>query len=462
MRPSRRLAWAVLGAVVGLVGGVLAARHSSTALYVCVAIGGVVALAMLGDRAFPWAIVIMVVAPWYPFTAHADAPGGINQKFLCTAIAVVVLMPWLWSIAVGGRRTRPNRGTLLMGVLYAALTILIYNTLGGIKGMVTPVVAGYIFAGVAFLCSRRFVEIGNWAPAGFAGMVILLLLGAEAYASAPTQRVGYFVGYPITYGGVLVGLLPIALVYSFKRSRGLAGAIALGTAAMLVFSESRSAWIATGMVLLVVIALLVRGRNARGLALVGAALVLALGLVLGTGSLHKVIENRVNAKTGNSESVTHRLWSFNYALGQIGQKPFFGAGAPGFGAEEAEARTNIGAIDNGYLSVSLDMGVVGLLAALIPIAIALVTLARCLRLGVAPPIETALALGIFGMAVVTLFYDSFYWPQMDLLFGAMGGALSLRVGALRRAPGSQLPEDTRSPLGRRGRPLLLGGTSPSA
>jgi O-antigen ligase len=434
------------GILLGLLGGVLAERRPSTTIELCVLVAAVLALAMLGDRAFPWAIVVVVVAPWYQFTADSAAPVGINQKVICIAIAGATLAPWLWSLAVGGRRTRPSPSALLMGLLYGCLALLIYTTLGGISKMIVPGVVGFLFIGVAFLCSRRFVDLQAWPAAGFAGLVVLLLLGADAAVSAPSERVGYFVGYPITYGALLVGLLPIGLLFAFRRSRLLAAVIAAAGAAMLVLSESRSAWIAATVILFVLMALLARGRNLRALALVAAAVLIALGLVLGTGTLHKVVEQRLNARTATSESVTHRVWSAEYAIGQIGQKPVFGAGAPGFSAEEANNRTSIGAIDNGYLSVTVDMGLVGLGAALIPILIALAVLARCLRFGVTPPLELALALGILGMAVVTLFYDSFYWAQIDLLFAAMGGALSLRLKALGAQVGDEAP--SRAPRSR--------------
>jgi hypothetical protein len=428
------------GILLGLGGGVLVAHRPSTVVELCLVIAAIIALAMLGDRAFPWAIVAFVVAPLYQFTANSAAPVGINQKVLCIAIASMTLAPWLWSLAIGGRRTRPSAGPLLLGLLYGCMALIIYTTLGGISKMIAPGIVGFLFIGVAFLCARRFVGLRGWSAAGFAGLLALLLLGAEAAVTAPGERVGYFVGYPITYGALLVGLLPLGLLFAFRRSRLLAAVLAAAAVAMLVLSESRSAWIAVAVILLVLVALLARGRNLRALALVGAAVLIALGLVLGTGSLHKVVEQRLNAKTATSESVTHRVWSAEYALGQIGRKPVFGAGAPGFSAEEANNRTSIGAIDNGYLSVTVDMGLVGLAAALIPILVALTALTRCLRFGVNPPLELALALGILGIAVVTLFYDSFYWAQIDLLLGAMGGALSLRVKAI----GAQVGEETPS------------------
>jgi O-antigen ligase len=458
LRLTRWQALAAIGALVGLAGGVLAEKRPSTAIELCILAVAILGLAVLGDRAFSWAIVVVAVAPWYQFTEHSAAPTGVNQKVICIAIASAVLAPWLWSLAVGGRRTRPSRGALLMGVLYGGMALLIYTTLGSLSPMVTPVIAGFLFGGVAFLCSRRFVDPRSWPAAGCAGLVLLLLFGADAYLKAPSARVGYFVGYPITYGGLLIGLMPLGLLFAFGRSRLLGAALAAACAAMLVFSESRSAWIATAVILLALLALLARGRNARALALLGAAVAIALGLVFGTGTLHKVVEQRLNAKAASSVSVTHRLWSAEYALSQIGHNPVFGAGAPGFAAEEAANRTSIGAIDNGYLSVTVDMGLVGLAAVLIPIVIALAALARCVRFGVTPPLELALALGVLGMAVVTIFYDSFYWSQMDLLFGALGGALSLRLRAIGPARsqsrlGVETPAETRSrpaPLAPRG------------
>ncbi len=89
----------------------------------------VIAFAMLGERAFSWAIVIVSVAPWYPFIAESAEAPIVKQKVLCAAIAAAPLAPWLWSLALGGRRTRPSRAALLMGVLFAGLAILIYENL---------------------------------------------------------------------------------------------------------------------------------------------------------------------------------------------------------------------------------------------------------------------------------------------------------------------------------------------
>jgi hypothetical protein len=444
------------GVLLGLAGGLLAERRPSTAILLCVCVAAVVGLAMLGDRMFPWAIVLVAVAPWYPFVSQEALPPRVAQKVLCAAIAAAPLVPWLWSLALGGRRTRPSRGALLMGVMLGGLAMLIYATLSSVSQLIDSRVVGFLFAGVTFLCARRFTDPRGWLAAGFGGLLILLLLGADAYVSAPGNRVGYFTGYPITYGALVTGLLPVALLFAFRRSRLLAGALAAASAALLIFSESRSAWVAVIVMLLLAVALLARVGNFRALALVGAAALIVLALVLGTGSLHNIVERKLNANITSTDSVTHRQWSYGYALGQFEQRPVFGAGAPGFSALESANATSIGAIDNGYLSISVDMGLIGLLTALIPILVALRVLWRCLHFGVTPPLELALALGILGMAVVTVFYDSFYWAQIDLLLGAMGGMLSVRIRGIARGPAAraQTVDFTR----RRRVPLLRGAS----
>jgi hypothetical protein len=314
-----------------------------------------------------------------------------------------------------------------MAVLFGAMALLIYETLGSVTKVIDSKVVGFVFAGVAFLCARRFGAARGWLAAAFVGLALLALVGADAYVKAPAHRVGYFVGYPITYGALVVGLLPAALLFAYQRSRLLAGGLVMGSAALLIFSESRSSWVASVVMLIVAVLLQARAGNFKALASVGAIIVILVGLIVGTGSLSKIVEQKLNPNIARSQSVTHRQWSYGYAFETIGKQPLFGAGAPGFSAEEAANRTSIGAIDNGYLSITVDMGLVGLFAALIPIGIALRVLGRCLRLGITPRFELALAIGIVGMAIVTIFYDSFYWAQIDLLLGAMGGVLSVRL-----------------------------------
>lgn len=423
---------------LGLLGGVLTERKPTTAILICACALAIIGFAMLGERAFPWAIVTVAVAPWYPFVAEVAQAPRVKQEVLCAAIAAAPLAPWLWSLALGGRRTRPSRGALLMGVLFLGLAILIYENIHSLTRLVSSGIVGYVFIGVTFLCARRFGDGRGWPAASFGGLLALGLMGADAYLQAPGNRVGYFAGYPITYGGLVVGLLPGALLFANQRSRLLAAGIAAGSAALLIFSQSRSSWVAVTVMLLLVALVQARAGNYRALRGIATVVVILAALILGTSSLHRIVAEKLSSKVTATQSVTHREWSYGYAIQTIGTQPLFGAEEPGFSASESASKTTIGAIDNGYLSVTVDMGVVGLLAAFIPIAVALRVLGRCMRLRATPRYELALALGVIGIAIVTIFYDSFYWAQLDLLLGAMGGLLSTRVARIAQpAPGTK-------------------------
>jgi hypothetical protein len=420
------------GAVVlGLLGGLLVHHEPNTAVLLCVVVVAILGLAMLGERAFPWAIVVVAVAPWYPFLTEAAEAPIVKQKVLCAAIAAAPLAPWLWSLALGGRRTRPSRGALLMGLLFLGLAILIYENLHGLTAVIQSGIVGYVFIGVTFLCARRFGNGDGWPAASFTGLSILVLMAADAYVKNPSGRIGYFVGYPITYGALVAGLLPGALLFALRRSTLLAGGLAAASAAMLIFCQSRSSWVAVVVMLMIVATLQARAGNYRALRAICAGIVILTVLILSTSSLHRLVEEKLAAKQASSQSVTHREFSYSYGIHEIGLRPIFGAEEPGFSGKESATKTNIGAIDNGYVSIAVDMGLVGLLAALIPIGVALRVLTRCIRFRVTPTYDLSLALGIVGMAVVAAFYDSFYWAQLDLLLGAMGGVLSTRVSRIR-------------------------------
>jgi O-antigen ligase len=348
---------------------------------------------------------------------------------------------------------------MLYGLVFVCLAISIHDAVGGVQPMIDSGTFGLLFAGVTFLCARRFAPLTTaWGPAALTGLGALVLMGLLAYAQDRSNRIGYFTGYPITFGALVVGLAPVALVHAARRSLPLAVGTGAAAALVLIFSESRSSWVAAVAMLLVLTLMLVRLQRWRALRAVVALAAVAFVAIMSTGSLHGIVERKLSSSVTQTDSVTHRTWSYGYAVDQIQQRPFFGGGAPGFSAQQAADQTDIGAVDNGYLSITVDTGLFGLAAVLVPIVVALSLLARWLWFAYAPPAEdVALVLGILGIAVVTIFYDSFYWAQIILLLSAMGGTLSARRYAVRAGARRRRPQRRPSSRSRRG----LGFAGPS-
>jgi O-antigen ligase len=458
--------WIVLlGAIgVGVACGGVVARHPTWAALLAIGVAAFIGLTVLGDRAFAWAITLVAVAPWYPFINDVAAGPRVPQRVLCAAIAAAPLVPWLWSAASERRavRRRPSRRALLYGIVFVCLTISIHESVGALKPMIESGTFGLLFAGVTFLCARRFADTREtWGPAAFAGLAVLISMGLLAYAQDRGNRVGYFTGYPITFGALVVGLAPSALVYAARRySPALALGMGAAAAFVLIVSESRSSWVASVGVLLVLVAFLIRQQRWRALRAVTALAVIAGIAIMSTGSLHGIIERKLSANVAQTDSVTHRAWSYGYAVDQIRERPIFGGGAPGYSASQAANLTAIGAIDNGYLSITVDTGFFGLAAVLVPILVALSLLARWLWFAYDPPAEDlALVLGIVGMALVTIFYDSFYWAQIIMLLTAMGGTLSVRRYPFHARRRRRAPQRRRPPVNRSRRDFPLAGPS---
>lgn len=426
---SRWLVPAILAgaAAVGLLGGAMVAKRPEFALLVGLALAGVLALAALGTRAFPWAVVLFAIVPWYPFLTPSAEPPLVSQDVLCLAIVATPLIPWAWNAIAGRGDARGGiRILTFVAVLYGAYAFVIYQTLGGFWPMVHSSIVGLLFGGVAFICARR-ADHRSWLAACFFGFLVLAGLGLASYAAAPDIRVGYFVGYPITYGALVIGLLPAAVIYAADRSRWLAAFVGLLGAVMLILSESSSAWVAAVAVLLLGMTALIRLGGRRAVGGIAVAALAAAAMVVATDPLGDAVERQISPDVAESSSVTHRVWSVGYATGEIGERPLFGFGAPGYSGSSAEEETGIGAIDNGYLSVAVDLGLFGLAGVLLPIIVALIMFGRVVRRIVDDPLDLALSLGIIGVGVVTFFYDSFYWASLAILIGAMGGTLFARL-----------------------------------
>ena len=172
-----------------------------------------------------------------------------------------------------------------------------------------------------YICARRFPSADAWTAPAVVGLAVLLGWGAAEYSGNPDERIGWFTGYPILYAGLVVTLIPPAMVWAYRRSRALAAVLMAGSVLAIILSETRSAWLALVVMLLLVVALLIRSRRAGAVGLLVVALA-ALATAIATSSeLSETLSTRLSARNLATESVTHRQFSYGYTLDRIQSSP---------------------------------------------------------------------------------------------------------------------------------------------
>jgi O-antigen ligase len=388
------------------------------------AIGGaafLVALVVLGDRALAWFVTIGAVLPYFPLSVGIEGDSLVPSTLIPALILLAAAGPFAWSLATRRTGLPPTRGHLL--VAGAALLVLLLSVAeSGSEALTTFASGGFLIGLATYVCARRFPSAEAWLAPAVVGLAVLLGWGAAEFSADPDERIGWFTGYPILYAALVVMLLPPALAWAYPRSRALAAALAGGAVLAVILSQTRSAWLALVVTLLLVVALLVRRRRAGAVGVLGVAVVVLGVAVTSSNELSEVLSTRLATRNLATESITHREFSYSYTFDRIAEQPLFGRGVAGALKEDIEQRTGITAADNGLLSLAGDLGLLGLLLGLVPVAAAGLTFARAFGEGVTDA-ELALALGLVGLLVVTLFFDTYYWPQSAALMYAVSGVL---------------------------------------
>ena len=245
--------------------------------------------------------------------------------------------------------------------------------------------------------------------------------------------------HPIAYGAALALILPIAVVYAFRRRTVLwfvcAGLIVMGALA----SISR-----TSLIMLMVSAgvmAILKPRAARQAIPFVLPLLVAIQLALpGTFSTTKalffpsggLVEEQATAEVGSG-----RVASFGPAIDEASRHPFFGRG---FGTRLVgnDPNRNSFILDDEWLSTTLEIGLVGVVAwAWIFVRFC----SRAIRGSKAGDDEVhwmlaALAASVASFAVGMGFYDAFSFIQVTLLMIVLLGIGSV---LLRNVPNRGAP-----------------------
>jgi O-antigen ligase len=417
--------------VFAALAGTAVTRRPELALPGIGAAAFVLALAVLGDRALAWFVTVAAVLPYFPLTVGFEGEAVVPPTLLPALILLAAAGPFAWSVATRRSQLPPTRGHLLF-VATALLVLLLSLAESGTEALTTFASGGFLIGLATYVCARRFASADDWLAPAVVGLAVLMGWGAAEFSANPDERIGWFTGYPILYAGLVVMLLPPALAWAYPRSRALAAVLTGGSVLAIVLSQTRSAWLALAVMILLVLALLIRRRRAGAVGLLVVAMIAVAAAIASSDELSEVLATRLSARDLATTSVTHREFSYGYTLDRFQEQPLFGHGVAGALKEDIEARTGITAADNGFLSLAGDLGLLGLLLGLVPAAAAGLTVVRAWSEGVTDA-ELALALGLAGMLVVTLFFDTYYWPQSAALMYAVSGVLMACRQAARRA-----------------------------
>lgn len=241
--------------------------------------------------------------------------------------------------------------------------------------------------------------------------------------------------HPIAFGAALALALPVAAVYAFRHRSLLwyacAGLIVLGSLA----SVSRTSMVMLG-VSAVILALL-RPRAARQALPFVLPLLVAIQIAIpGTFSTIRasffptggLVEQQANQSVGSG-----RVASFGPAVDEASRHPAFGRG---FGTRIVgnDPKRNSFILDDQWLSTTLEIGVVGVLAWIWIFWRFCSSTARAAREDDSERgwLLAALCASVASFAVGMLFYDAFAFIQVTLLMIVLLGLGSV---LLRESPG---------------------------
>jgi O-antigen ligase len=233
--------------------------------------------------------------------------------------------------------------------------------------------------------------------------------------------------HPIEFGIVLAMMLPLALHFALtesNRSRFSRWAPVVAICSALPLTMSRSTFLGLAVVLAILLPSWPRARRAVALMVVGAGLGAVYVMLPG------VLGTMLRLFTGISEDDSARSRTDSYALAfeLIRQNPMFGRGLSTF-------LPSYRILDNQYLGLLIEAGIVGLVAFLALLVTALVVALRLSRT-LPDPSDRSLARSLMATiacaALSCATFDAFGFPQVSgMLFFAIGaiGAL-IRLGGL--------------------------------
>lgn len=414
LRGGRWEAWRVAALLAGVVLAMLAAAQVSTVLFYAIAAVLLVVLAVIAYTAPQAALIGVIFAPIFDrYLASLALPSSLRDS--TTYFSEVLLLLVGTGIAVRGLRD----GRLVPALRHPVLAFLAsFVALGAVSAVVNGVpplvaVAGILFTVdaaalfvlprvVGFSVRQATVAAGGFVAVALVAAILALaqvvldpnLLGLESFAGRFSEgnRIASFLVNPNMLGVILAMAIPIASIGCFRlesrRWRGAAGAASAILVLALLYTFSRGAWLGLGVAMLVVG--LVLERRALLLVLVlgllafGAANVVPRDLLLDPADrVTTDIGGGTFGRFDSLEGADLRILFIENAAPIIVDHPLLGAGPGRYGGAvawrlgtplydeyTAGAVPRDRTVDNFWLHLTAESGVLGVLLFLAAILLA--------------------------------------------------------------------------------------------
>ena len=400
-------------------------------LVLLVALPSRLTFAPLGGAGAPALVVGLGCFAWWAYhhvqRTHT-APGGrqpIRFAFLvmlgCFLVSYVVAM----TRAIDGAESSTADIGMISLVSWGGILLI---TNDGVQSWdrFDVLVRRLIFAGgaVATLGVIQFVTGQAWVDRiVIPGLSVNSSVGGLLERSGFNRPAGTAI-HPIEFGAVMTMILPVAIngaLTDHGRSFGRRWYPVLAMSLAVVLSISRSA-IVSALIGAAVIAVAWTPAVRRGALVIGAAF---MGVVcLTIPGLLGTLTGLFTGISGDA-SAQSRTGSYGIAVQFIERSPVFGRGFSTF-------LPKYRILDNQYLGLAIEVGLVGMLAVLSLFVVAVVCARRTRTLGSdvrTQQMGQALAAAICAGAVGLAFYDGFGFPMaagtLFLMIGLAGAGLRL-------------------------------------
>lgn len=370
------------------------------------------------------------------------------------AIALL-LLGWMWISAI---RSEYRLGGVVAAIVYTKFFIGYFLLTQYVRApRDVRVVAAALLFGFALQFLYAMAQFASGSALEIQGAKITTLgtrLVFDQAGGLSAFRPAGFLQHPNVLGDYLIFVIPpalcLALIGPNTLPRGVrvaAAFVVLAGAALLVATLSRGAWISFGVALLVIVVAGLRARLVRRGHVVALMALILSGAMIVAVLYPQAVLRITHSDARSSES---RLAMMDQAMLIIGRQPVLGVGLGGY---NHAAQTNIpasfasvneafqdqllkGVVHNGFLLMTAELGVIGVLLFL--------TLTwRMLRLAFPlrrwrDPVYLAVALGlgsaIVGQMVFHLF-DHFYadirHSMLWMYFGLLHALSLLHEAALK-------------------------------